>query len=201
VRAWRIYDHNAVHAQVRGFDPLGGAGGLHRSARWHHKGQPILYASSNASLALLEVFVHETSESFRERTLLHLEFDDDVETVTTQRLVRLLAAAPPDMPEQGTRDFGTAWLQERRSLALVVPSIVMPYEQNVIINPSHPRAGSLNILTSDVMGLDERLLHILGRLEQGRSSPKQPAPDMTGFRDKHGRTRSSALDALLEERD
>ncbi len=165
MRAWRIYDHNAVHAQVRGFDPLGGAGGLHRSARWHHKGQPILYASSNASLALLEVLVHETSETFRERTLLqHLEFDDDVETVTTQRHVRLLADAPPDMPEQGTRDFGSAWLEERRSLALVVPSIVMPYEQNVIINPSHPRAGSLNILTSDVVGLDQRLLSFLGSL-------------------------------------
>lgn len=154
MNAWRIYDHHAVHAQVRGFDPLSGAGGLHRSARWHHKGRPILYATSSPGVALLEVLVHETSESFRERTLLKLEMDDDVETVTPQRLLRLLADSPPGRPEQLTRDFGTRWLEEQRSLALVVPSIVMPYEGNVIINPAHSRAGSLRIVHSDVISLD-----------------------------------------------
>lgn len=162
MRAWRIYDHNALYVQVRGFDPLSGAGGLHRSARWHHKGQPVHYAASNASLALLEVLVHETSESFRERTLLQLELDDDTESVTPQRLLRLLADAPPGAPEKGTRDFGTTWLAEQRSLALLVPSIVMPYEQNIVINPAHPRAESLRIAHSDVISLDQRLVRALG---------------------------------------
>lgn len=154
MNAWRIYDHHAVHAQVRGFDPLSGSGGLHRSARWHHKGRPILYAASSPGVALLEVLVHETSESFRERTLLKLEMDDDVETVTSQRLLRLLADSPPGRPEQLTRDFGRRWLEEQRSLALVVPSVVMPYERNVIINPAHSRAGSLRIVHSDGISLD-----------------------------------------------
>lgn len=162
LRAWRIYDHNAVHAQVRGFDPLSGTGGLHRSGRWHHKGRPILYAASNASLALLEVLVHETSQSFRERTLLHLEFENDAEFVTHERLVRLLADAPPSEPEKGTREFGAQWLKEQRSLALIVPSIVMPYEQNIIVNPAHPLAESLKVVRSDVMGLDQRLVRSLG---------------------------------------
>lgn len=162
MRGWRIYDHNAVHAQVRGFDPLSGAGGLHRPARWHHQGQPVLYAASNPSLALLEVLVHETSGSFRERTLLHLELDDDTETVTPRRLLRLLADAPPGAPEKGTRDFGTKWLEELRSLALLVPSLVMPYEQNIVINPVHPRAGSLRVIYSDFISLDQRLVRSLG---------------------------------------
>ncbi len=162
MRAWRVYDHHAVHAQVRGFDPLSGAGGLHRSARWHHKGRPILYAASSPGVALLEVLVHETSESFRERTLLQIELDDDLETVTAQRLLRLLADAPPGKPEQLTRDFGTHWLEEQRSLALIVPSIVMPYENNVIINPGHSRADSLRILHGDVISLDQRLIRSLG---------------------------------------
>ncbi len=162
MRAWRIYDHNAIHAQVRGFDPLAGAGGLHRPARWHHRGQPILYAASSPSLALLEVLVHETSESFRERTLLQLELEDDAETVTPQRLSRLLGDAPPGEPEKATRDFGSRWLQEQRSLALLVPSVVMPYEQNVLVNPLHPRAESLRVIHSDVIGLDSRLVRSLG---------------------------------------
>src|SRR5690606_37062937 len=103
---------------------------------WHHQGQPVLYAASTPSVALLEVLVYETSESFRERTLLRIEFGDDTETVTAQRLVRLLADAPKGKRELLTRDFGTRWLEEARSLALIVPSIVMPYENNVIINPA-----------------------------------------------------------------
>ena len=162
MHAWRIYDHHAIHAQVRGFDPLSGAGGLHQPARWHHKGQPILYAAATPSLALLEVLVHETSESFRERTLLKLELDDDVESITPQRLLRLLTDAPPGKPEKLTRDFGTTWLEERRSLALIVPSVVMPYEHNIIINPAHPRATSLRILASDIISLDQRLARALG---------------------------------------
>lgn len=162
MRAWRTYDHNAVYAQVRGFDPLNGVGGLHRSARWHHKGQPAIYAATSPSLALLEVLVHETSESFRERTLLQLELDDDTEIVTPQRLVRLLVDAPREEPEKLTRDYGAKWLEEQRSLALKVPSIVMPYEHNLVINPAHPRADSLRVTHSDVISLDQRLVRSLG---------------------------------------
>lgn len=167
MHAWRIYDHHAFYAQVRGFDPLSGSGGLHQPARWHHKGHPILYCAATPSLALLEVLVHETSESFRERILLKLELDDDTETVTPQRLLRLLADAPPGKPEQLTRHFGTTWLKERRSLALIVPSVVMPYEHDIIINPAHPHASSLHTLESDVLSLDQRLIRSLGGRSRG----------------------------------
>ena len=170
MRAWRIYDHHAPYAKVRGFDPLSGADGIHKSARWNHKGQPILYSASTPSLALLEVLVWETSESFHERTLLDLEFEDDTETITLQRLVRLLGDAPIGKPEQLTRDFGSNWLEEQRSLALVVPSIVMPYENNIIFNPAHPRADSLLIRHSDVITLDDRLIRSLATHRKGNQS-------------------------------
>lgn len=83
--------------------------------------------------------------------------------MTPQRLLRLLNDSPAGSPERATRDFGSRWLEEQRSLALLVPSIVMPYEQNILINPLHPRADSLRILHSDVISLDERLLRSLGK--------------------------------------
>lgn len=166
--SWNTH-HNAAHAQVRGFDPLSGVGGLHRAGRWHHKGQPVLYAARNPAMALLEVLVHETSESFRERTLLQLGLEDDAEIVTPQRLLRLLTDSPPGAPEEGTRDFGTNWLREQRSLALLVPSIVMPYEQNIVINPAHPRADSLRVAHSDVVTLDQRLLRVLGSRQESKA--------------------------------
>jgi RES domain-containing protein len=52
-------------------------------------------------------------------------------------------------------------LQEQRSLALVAPSIVMPFESNIIINPLHPQAREIRIVTREVLALDPRLLRNL----------------------------------------
>ena len=120
----------------------------------------MLYASSTPSLALLEVLVWETPESFRERTLLQIDLEDDAEVVSAQH-VALLLDPEAGTGEARTRDFGNAWLQEQRSLALVVPSVVMPFENNVVVNPLHPRAVTVRIISSHVITLDQRLLRSL----------------------------------------
>lgn len=112
MRAWRIYDPEAPHARQPNFDPLSGAGGLHAAARWNHKGHPILYAAANPSLALLEVLVHIDPGRFRERTLVELSLDDDVEEVTHAHLLQIQRDAMRDDLEAGTRRYGTSWLQE-----------------------------------------------------------------------------------------
>src|SRR5690606_8893785 len=114
------------------FNPLDGAGGLHGDARWHHRGQPILYTASSPSLALLEILVHIDPRRFQQQTLLRLEIGDDIEQVTHAQLVQLLRDAPEGDPEARTRDYGTTWLTEKRTLALQVPSLVMPFENNLI---------------------------------------------------------------------
>lgn len=158
MRAWRIYDHKAPYARQPDFDPLDGAGGLQGHARWHHRGRPILYAASSPSLALLEILVHIDPRRFQQQTLLELELDDDAERVTRAQLVQLLRDAPPNDPVARTRDYGTAWLAEKRSLALIVPSLVMPFEDNIILNPQHPAAQSIRITARERITLDERLI-------------------------------------------
>lgn len=158
MQAWRIYDHNAAYARQPNFNPLDGAGGLQGYARWHHRGQPILYTASSPSLALLEVLVHIDPRRFQQQTLLQLEIDADAERVTHAQLVQLLRDAPTNDPEAGTRDYGTTWLAEKRTLALIVPSLVMPFENNVILNPQHPDAANIRITASERITLDERLL-------------------------------------------
>jgi RES domain-containing protein len=161
VRAWRIFDHNAPFARQPDFNPLSGEGGLHGYARWHHKGQPVLYAASSPSLALLEVLVHVDPLRFNEQTLHELELDGDVEEVSKGRLLQLLRDAPEGDMEACTRDYGKNWLQEQRSVGLVAPSIVMPFESNIIINPLHPQAREIRIITREVLTLDARLLRNL----------------------------------------
>lgn len=158
MRAWRIYDHRAAYASQPDFDPLDGAGGLHGDSRWHHRGQPILYAASSPSLALLETLVHIDPRRFQQQTLLQLEVGDDAERVTRAQLAQILRDAPEHDPVAGTRDYGTAWLAEKRTLVLVVPSLVMPFEDNIILNPQHPLATSIRILVSERITLDQRLV-------------------------------------------
>lgn len=161
MQAWRIYDPNAAYARQPNFDPLDGAGGLQGYARWHHRGQPILYTASSPSLALLEVLVHIDPRRFHQQTLLQLEIDADAERVTHAQLVQLLRDAPASDPEAGTRDYGTTWLAEKRSLALVVPSLVMPFENNIILNPQHPHAANIRIVATERITLDQRLIERL----------------------------------------
>lgn len=160
MRAWRIYPHTAAYAQAPGFDPLDGAGGREVANRWNEAGHPIIYASATPSLAALEALANlPNPRFFGERTILELDIEADTEEVSLEMTLRLLHDAPHDDPEANTREFGTVWLTEKRSLALLAPSFVLPYERNVLINPLHPDARSLRIIRQGRIRLDQRLLH------------------------------------------
>ena len=158
MRAWRIYSHTAPHALAPGFDPLDGAGGRVSANRWNEPGHPVIYAAANASLAALETLAHLVHPTdFGERTILEVELPDDVESVSVEQLLRLRADAPADDPELLTRQFGTQWLREKRSLALLAPSFVMPYDRSVLINPLHENAGRIELVRQELVRLDARL--------------------------------------------
>jgi RES domain-containing protein len=56
-------------------------------------------------------------------------------------------------------EYGGRWLREARSLVLAVPSALVVYELNYVINPRHARASTLRISdTLEDFGYDERLL-------------------------------------------
>jgi len=65
-------------------------------------------------------------------------------------------------PPISARAFGDGWVAERRSLALIVPAVVLPRlpvvgERNVLINPLHPRFSGLKYEGPFQIRLDERL--------------------------------------------
>lgn len=162
--AWRIYPHAAPWAQSPGFDPLDGAGGRISANRWNDPGLPVIYASDSASLAALETLANLSHPGqFAERTLLHIQVTGGTEQVSLQQVLRLREDAPAADPERLTREFGSRWLSQKRSLVLLVPSFVMPYDHNILINPLHPQAGTgLRLLSQERIHLDQRLLHGAG---------------------------------------
>jgi RES domain-containing protein len=121
---------------------LSGAGGLKAPARWHYRGQPIVYLAGSPSTALLEVCVHTSANDVPpEFTLLKIEGPDlDIPVVS-----------PDDLPQDSrtrigaTRDLGTAWLRKKHGVLMQVPSAIVPETANFLFNPMHLDAAKFHI--------------------------------------------------------
>jgi RES domain-containing protein len=149
MRVWRISNHA----------DLGGIGGLRAGGRWHHRGQPVVYCAENPAAALLEV-------------LVHLEFGDLAELPDAYQLLEIEVADsisrsvldPASLQEgwrhqpDSTQSIGSRWLAERQSALFWVPSAIVPHTANVLINPLHPDATLLRIVSSARYPFDERLI-------------------------------------------
>jgi len=57
-----------------------------------------------------------------------------------------------------TRDLGTAWANALASAILIVPSAVIPSENNYLINPLHPDVEKATIGHTREFHFDPRLL-------------------------------------------
>ncbi|MBC8653638.1 RES domain-containing protein [Providencia vermicola] len=119
-------------------DAWSGQGARLYGGRWNHKGTPAIYTSTSISLAALEILVHINQDTVLNHfTLLSIEIND-------RYVMRLSVEHLPDDWQRdpaptSTMDIGTTWLTNQDSLALIVPSCIIPYEYNAIINPMHPQ--------------------------------------------------------------
>ena len=148
---WRIA------RELHGDSTLEGVGGLMVPGRWHRRGRPILYTSNSAALAALEVLVHVQSlQAPDDLRLLGLELPDDLASEALD-----LAQLPEDwrsLPApESTQSIGSAWLERSASVALRVPSVIVPIESNVLLNPCHPEMARVRISRNEAFRFDSRL--------------------------------------------
>jgi RES domain-containing protein len=68
---------------------------------------------------------------------------------------------PADLTSAATirrcRELGDAWLAAGRDLVLTVPSVIVPRERNVLINPTHPQMNQIRIASTERFRFDPRL--------------------------------------------
>jgi RES domain-containing protein len=137
---------------------LDGKGGLFGPGRWHKKGNPVIYTSEHASLAAWEKIVHVASfENLPEDLLLiKIEIPDTIkiQTVPTDILVPGWDEFPFNSK---TVEYGTSFLRNGEYLALIVPSVIIPDEFNVILNPIHPNILKCRIISSETFTFDRRV--------------------------------------------
>lgn len=137
-------------------DDLTGTGGLHTDGRWHLQGHRILYTAQSKSLAILEKLVHLSRRDFAmEHRCLSLQIPDDAVQLFPEEKLPLhwnSRRGPDELKELGTR-----WLQDKNSLALRVPSVLVPGEFNILLNPLHSRMQDTELLRNEPLLFDERL--------------------------------------------
>ena len=124
--------------------------------RWNSPGIAVIYASSTLSLAALESLVHADRRRFeREYVAFRVEVpDEDVRTVADQELPPSWRARPVSLE---ARSLGDGWISRSVSVALSVPSVVVPLERNLLLNPAHPRFATVSISEPLLFTFDDRL--------------------------------------------
>lgn len=114
-----------------------GNGAKQYGGRWNHKGHPAIYVATSISLAALEVLVHVSNESILdEYTLFSIEIPEDEVAYISEEF--LPSDWRKDPAPVSTMDVGTEWLQSGEGAALIIPSSIIPMENNAILNPVHP---------------------------------------------------------------
>lgn len=134
-----------------------GIGAREFGGRWNSKGVAVIYAAQNRSLAAMEQLVHLVPPRLLSGYVIaSIEFDD-------AQLRRLdLDSLPPGWNDPvapaGLRKYGDDWMAAGDSLALAVPSAVMPGEWNFLFNPAHSRFHHATKSAAEPFVFDPRLV-------------------------------------------
>jgi RES domain-containing protein len=152
ISIYRLVKHKWL---TQAFD---GEGAKLYGGRWNSKGKTCVYCAGSESLALLEVLVHLGNSTVLEHyTMLELQIPEE----------QILNARPEILPSDwreepappSTASFGDTWLESGQSLALAVPSVIIPREFNYLLNVQHPDFKAAVASAHELeFRLDERLV-------------------------------------------
>lgn len=123
---------------------MSGAGARKTGGRWNAAGSALVYASGSIALACLETVVHLDAALPFNRYLVAIDVPDDIWTSALQESPTSLKVGWDAEPAgRVSIRFGTDWIDSGASALLIVPSVIVPEETNVLINPAHRDAGRI----------------------------------------------------------
>lgn len=133
---WRIAKHTAEYDAT----DLSGGGAKVAGGRWNSKGTPVVYAATSIALATLETLARLGDNiSIRNAFLVKIHVPQTV--WKTRALVEakdLPATWLAEPPGSTTIQYGDEWIAGMAEPVILVPSVIVPEEYNVLINPAHP---------------------------------------------------------------
>jgi len=133
-----------------------GEGARAYGGRWNRPGVPMVYAAQTRALAALEALAHYAGA---ERRIPFVTFAIEVPDALVMRLpaAKLPADWRREEPSPSTQDLGSAWQLRGDSVAMLVPSILIPHESCLLLNPDHPDARKVMVGFPEPFQFDDRL--------------------------------------------
>ena len=152
---WRI----ATDAKTYPADDMSGTGAAISGGRWNEEKVPMVYSSTSRALACLETFVHLNAGGLPlNRYLVEIEIPEDIWNAAEILDPIALFGWDAEPASMTSITFGSTWAKSKRSALLMVPSIIVPDELNVLINPLHSDAGRMTGRKIRKWHYDPRLL-------------------------------------------
>lgn len=138
---------------------LSGIGANLYGGRWNSPGHSVVYTTASLALAFVEI-IPGLRKNLIPKGFVSLLISID-EEVTQKELT--VEDFPADWRLEKARTWfikeGDQWLEERKELLLIVPSIIVPEEKNVLINPHHSEIEKVEIKTSKPFIVDPRFIN------------------------------------------
>jgi len=140
---------------------LDGEGAFRYGGRWNRAGTAVVYATSTLALAALEYLVHVNPED-APTDLVALELAIPDVALDTWDIAQLPPMWRDAVPPLACQQRGDAWVAAGTSLGVWVPSVVIPPEHNLLLNPAHSAMVDVRVLSEAPFTYDPRLLYRAG---------------------------------------
>ncbi len=151
ITAWRIVNPD------RADDAFDGKGARMFGGRWNSSGVAVVYTSSTASLAALELLVHMPRErDLRQFVIFACTFNEELAGDMDRD--QLPADWRDYPPPETLQQIGDTWIMSESTAVLRVPSVIIGSEFNYLLNPAHEDFGKIEIHEPIPFSLDLRLL-------------------------------------------
>jgi RES domain-containing protein len=135
---------------------LSGIGAEKVGGRWNAVGTRAVYCSENASLALLEYYVHSENIAYLPKKILiaKIKFPDEFVIEELKELPERWNQYPYSSK---TSTIFTELARNRNRFALRVPSTIVGVEYNIILNPLFKEFGRVEVVEFIELPIDGRL--------------------------------------------
>lgn len=152
MKVFRIEREKYLNTTLKG---IGAA--LTDGYRWNSLNTYLVYTAESRALATLEISVHlDLSEDLpTDRLYVEIDIPEDIiiHELKIEDLPEQWDAKPPILE---TQYIGDDFVKENNAGVLKVPSSIVPHEFNYLINPSHPDAERITVLSVTPLIFDRR---------------------------------------------
>ncbi len=138
-------------------DAFSGEGARLMGGRWNSPGRAMVYLGGSRALAALEMLVHLTSPMSRQLPFRILEVKILRELVTNYPAKILPKGWRSSPVTKSTQEIGDDWIDASSQLAISVPSVMIPEETNILLNPHHPDYKKIVVGGAKEFSFDKRL--------------------------------------------